>query len=62
MRPARQISAEIVRVGCLRGGAIRPLEEWSPISGNGVDKTRLTGPLAFLFGRFFSLVRWSRAK
>ena len=36
----------VARVGCLRGGAIRLLEEWSPIAA-GVDRTRLTDPLAF---------------
>src|ERR1043165_4516826 len=38
----------VSRVGCLRGGASRLLEEWPPIPGSrsGVDRTRLTGPLA----------------
>src|SRR3954462_9904561 len=40
----------VARVGCWRGGAIRPLEEWSPIRYRAVDRTRLTDPLA-LFPR-----------
>ena len=40
----------VVRVGRLRRRASVVLEEWSPIPGNGVDRTRLTGPLAFITG------------
>ncbi len=37
----------VARVGRLSGGAIRRLEEWSPISRKGEDRTRLIGPLTF---------------
>ena len=41
----------VARVGCLRDGAIRPLEEWSHsppmLRRRRADKTRLTDPLAF---------------
>ena len=37
----------VARVGCLRGGAIRLLEEWPHIPLRRVDRTRLTDPLAF---------------
>ena len=40
------------RVGCLRGGATRLLEEWPHIrlhlQAKAEDRTRLTGPLAFM--------------
>src|SRR3954452_20974915 len=40
----------VARVGCLRGGATRPLEEWPHIRlrfrALAEDRTRLTGPLA----------------
>jgi len=38
------------RVGCWRGGATRPLEEWphSLARKSAMDRTRLTGPLASL--------------
>ena len=35
----------VARVGCLSLHASAGLEEWSPISRKGVDRTRLTGPL-----------------
>ena len=41
----------VVRVGCWSGGAIRRLEEWSPIPLLRVDRTRLTDPLTLLSGR-----------
>lgn len=42
----------VARVGCLRDGAIRLLEEWSHRRSNPLDKTRLTDPLALIpFGR-----------
>jgi hypothetical protein len=39
----------VTRVDCLSGGAIRLLEEWSHRRFTALDKTRLTGPLAFHF-------------
>src|SRR4051812_2990778 len=36
----------VARVGCLRGGAIRLLEEWPHIPLRREDRTRLTDPLA----------------
>src|SRR5687767_336852 len=39
----------VARVGCLRGGAIRLLDEWPHRRGNPPDRTRLTDPLTFFF-------------
>src|SRR3954452_5293698 len=41
----------VARVGCLRGGATRLLEEWPPSHAreSAMDRTRLTGPLANYF-------------
>src|SRR4029079_8986788 len=41
------------RVGCWRGGAPRPLEEWphSLARKSAMDRTRLTGPLAYRSAR-----------
>src|SRR5215216_6083670 len=39
----------VARVGCLRDGATRLLEEWPHRRSNALDRTRLTGPLALLF-------------
>jgi hypothetical protein len=41
----------VARVGCLRGGAIRLLEEWPHSPRERVDRTRLTDPLAFFADR-----------
>ena len=41
-----------VRVGCLTLCASTGLEEWSPSSRKGMDRTRLTGPLAVFDGRY----------
>src|SRR3546814_14570192 len=54
----------VARVGCMRGGAIRLLEEWPHRRGNPLDRTRLTDPLALLSGargwrrRPFNSIRW----
>ena len=45
----------VARVGCLRGGAIRLLEEWPHIPLRREDRTRLTDPLALFDFRSF---RW----
>src|SRR4029078_113097 len=41
------------RVGCWGGGATRPLEEWphSLARKSAMDRTRLTGPLAYRSAR-----------
>ncbi len=44
------VDAPTVRVGCLSVSATARLEEWSPSSRKGMDRTRLTGPLAFSCG------------
>lgn len=47
----------VARVGCWRGGAIRLLEEWSPIRFRAVDRTRLTDPLALFFRGLDFIIR-----
>ena len=46
-RKRRGVFPPAIRVGCLRRCASIVLEEWSPIRLWPVDRTRLTGPLAF---------------
>ena len=41
----------VTRVGRLRRGAIRVLEEWSPRCREALDRTRLTGRLVFYLFR-----------
>ena len=41
-------SGPVARVGCLRGGVTRLLEEWPHRRSDALDRTRLTGPLAII--------------
>ena len=49
----------VTRVGCLSPHASAGLEEWSPISCEGRDRTRLTDPLAlfFILQQFGGIIR-----